>query len=223
MSAATHLDERERQGAADGTLDASRALAVAAHLATCAECAADVARLRSLVSLVREEPMAVTTEEDLWPSIRLRIEAAKVVRLGAADGGARPVRRRRGIGIAATIVAAALLLAALAQMQRVRVPPAAPAASAATQLDAAFASVADSSRAFEEESNALLNELEMRRAMLRPHASVALDSDLAVIDRSIDELKAAIARDPKNLALQRLLAASYREKVDLLRRANNAG
>ena len=63
----------------------------------------------------------------------------------------------------------------------------------------------------------------MQRAMLRPNASAALDSDLAVIDHSIEELKAAIARDPKNLALQRLLAASYREKVQLLRRASNAG
>lgn len=220
MSAAPHLAEYERQGVADGTLGASRQHAVAAHLSACEECSADVARLRSLMALVHEAPTATAADEDLWPSIRSRIEAEKVVRLEAAVGGGVPARRRRGIGIAATIAAAALLVAALAQMQRVRAHPAAPAV---TQLDAAFASVADSSREYEQEANELLNELEMRRAMLRPNTSAALDSDLSVIDRSIDELKAAIARDPKNLALQRLLASSYREKVDLLKRANNAG
>ncbi|MGH7621732.1 MAG: hypothetical protein ACREMU_05280, partial [Gemmatimonadaceae bacterium] len=176
-------------------------------------------RLRSLMTNVHESPAPAASDEDLWPSIRSRIEGAKVVPLDPALGAPAPARRR-GVGIAATTIAAALLIAALAEMQRVRVHP---AAQAAATVDATFASVRDSSQAYEEEANRLLNELEMQRAMLRPNTSAALDSDLAVIDRSIAELQAAIARDPKNLALQRLLAASYREKVDLLRRANNAG
>jgi hypothetical protein len=63
----------------------------------------------------------------------------------------------------------------------------------------------------------------MQRAMMPPTARASLDSDLVVIDRSIAELKDAVARDPRNLSLQRLLAASYRQKVELLERANNAG
>ena len=51
----------------------------------------------------------------------------------------------------------------------------------------------------------------------------SFDGDVAIIDKDIAEQKAALARDPHNLALQRLLAASYKQKVELLERANNAG
>jgi len=37
---------------------------------------------------------------------------------------------------------------------------------------------------------------------------------------AIAELKDAIVRDPNNPALRQLLATSYRQKVELLKRAN---
>jgi len=57
---------------------------------------------------------------------------------------------------------------------------------------------------------------------LRPDAAKALDHDLRVVDVAIAELKDAVARDPNNPALRRLLATSYRQKVDLLKRIANA-
>jgi cytochrome c-type biogenesis protein CcmH/NrfG len=68
----------------------------------------------------------------------------------------------------------------------------------------------------------LLNQLELRRSMLRPEAVVAIDHDLRVVDSAIAELKEAIAHDPNNPALRRLLASSYRQKVDVLKRVGNA-
>ena len=219
MTQAPHLEEDDRQGAADGTLDAARMREVYAHLAACEECAADVQRLRTVMMRAREAPVAVDTREDLWPAIRSRIDRSKVVPLGATrDPGARVARRRPWLAIASTAIAAALLIVALAEMQRWR-----PGAAAAPAVDAAFASAADSSRMYENEARRLLNELEMQRAMMPPTARASLDSDLVVIDRSIAELKDAVARDPRNVSLQRLLAASYRQKVELLERANNAG
>jgi hypothetical protein len=81
---------------------------------------------------------------------------------------------------------------------------------------------ADSAHAYEEEAQTLLNKLELQRAMLRPEAAEALDRDLHVVDVAIAELKDAIARDPSNRALRQLLASSYRQKVDLLKRVANA-
>lgn len=77
-----HLTEEERQGAADGTLDAERRLAAERHIAACAECARDVASLRALLDSV-PAPAASSDFDDLWPSIRSRIEASKVVPLEA--------------------------------------------------------------------------------------------------------------------------------------------
>ena len=41
--------------------------------------------------------------------------------------------------------------------------------------------------------------------------------------KAIAELKDAIAHDPNNPSLRRLLALSYRQKVDVLKRVGNAG
>ena len=78
--------------------------------------------------------------------------------------------------------------------------------------------VVDSTREYEREATILLNELELRRAMIRPQLRSSLDHDLRAIDDAILELKEAIARDPNNPALRRLLASSYKQKVDLLKR-----
>jgi len=82
--------------------------------------------------------------------------------------------------------------------------------------------VVDSAHAYEQEARILLDKLELRRAMLRPETAQALAHDLHVVDVAIAELKEAVARDPNNPALRRLLATSYRQKVDLLKRVSNA-
>ena len=221
MSDATHLDEEDRQGAADGSLDADRMREAYAHLAECGECAADVQRLRTVMMRTRAAPVAIEAKDDLWPAIRSRIDRSKVVPLGATrESGARDVRRGPWLVLASTAIAAALLIVAFAEMQNWRPGS---VASAPVATDVAFASAADSSRMYENEARRLLNELEMQRAMMPPSARASLDSDLVVIDRSIAELKDAVARDPRNVSLQRLLAASYKQKVELIERANNAG
>ena len=55
-----------------------------------------------------------------------------------------------------------------------------------------------------------------------PEARSSVDHDLRVIDDAIAEVKDALVRDPNNPALRRLLASSYRQKVELLKRANGA-
>lgn len=222
MTQIPHLTEYERQSAADGTLGSERFRGVSEHMSRCATCAADVACLKTLMARVQETPEPHGSLDDLWPAIQSRIEQSKVVRLEGAHGGAPIAARRRWpwIAAAATAVAAAILITTFAHRPGER---ALAADDSARKIDASFASVADSSLANEREANVLLNELEMQRAMLRPNTSAALDDDLFLIDRSIAELKAALARDPSNLALQRLLAASYRQKIELLKRASNAG
>ena len=221
MTQAVHLTEEQLQGAADATLDAEQMRAAYGHLATCASCAADVARLRTVMTRAREANPGAPSLDDLWPAIRSRIEESKVVRpeaFAAPIAGAR--RRRPWLAIGSVALAATLLVAALAEMQGWR-PRSGDGAGASG--DVAFASAVDSTRVYEDESRRLLNDLEMQRAMMGPSAAASLTADLAIIDRCIAEQKAALVRDPRNVALQRLLAASYREKVELLRRANNAG
>jgi anti-sigma factor RsiW len=220
MTGPRHLSEEDLQGAADGSLALDRLQEAHAHLTSCEECAANVARLRTVVMRARETPLPLGSEEDLWSSVRSRIEQSKVARLAPSAAPQAIVRRRPWLAIASMMIAAVLLLAALAELQRWRPIS---GGTAGVEADIAFANVADSSRIYEAEAKRMLDELEMQRAMMPPSTSASLDDDLRVIDRSIAELTAALARDPHNLALQQLLAASYREKVELLASANNAG
>jgi hypothetical protein len=217
MNAQRHLTEAERHDAADGSLASEQQATVAEHLAQCASCADDVARVRNLMTRVRED--STHPDVDLWPEIRSRIEREKIVQLPATTSE-MPVVGRRPVGnwlaLAAVGVAAALILVVALPISRGKgkaVP-----STATAPMTPEVQLVVDSTRAYEREATILLNELELRRAMIRPQLRASLDHDLRTLDDAILELKEAIARDPNNPALRRLLASSYKQKVDLLKR-----
>jgi anti-sigma factor RsiW len=214
-----HLTEDERHRAADGSLDGDTRESVDAHIAACPDCAADVARIASLMRLTRGAPAPSTRLDELWPSIRARIEQSKVVPMATTTPASRDILRWRAWWSATAGIAAALIVAALVfSHPRVGNTPSTVVTDSATS----FVAVVDSAHAYEREAQILLDKLELQRAMLRPDAVQALDRDLKVVDVAIAELKDAVAHDPNNPALRQLLAASYRQKVDLLKRASNA-
>ena len=222
MDSTSHLTEEERQRLVDGDGAVDQDGAVQAHLRACAACASDVAALQKITMRARqlagEEPTIELAE--LWPGIRSRIESSKVVTMASEQTvKAARVPRRLGAmaGIAAVLVIAVWLVARTDfgggdRIARVPADTAAP-----------LQFVDDSVRVYKEEAQVLLDRLELTRSMLEPSAAAAIDKDLAVIDSAITELQTAIARDPRNPALQRLLAMSYREKIEVLLRVSNAG
>jgi hypothetical protein len=222
-SALTHLSEAERHGAADGTLAPELVAAVGQHLEACDVCAADVARIKTLMTRMREAPTVVGDHAaDLWPGIRARIEQDKVASLHARRAAsAEPRLRPRRTWFAAAGVVAAGLLAAV--VIRRNTAPAPPVVEGFGRGSATLTAVAESTHVYEEQIRFLLNELELRRALMRPQTAASMNHDLEVIDNAIAELKRAIERDPNNIALRALLAQSYRQKVDLLKRITNAG
>ncbi len=221
MTVHDHLSEQERHEAAEGALPPERVQPVRDHLDACDACAADVARIETLVRRAREAPAPVPALDDAWPSIRERIERRKVVPL-AADAASDSARGAAGRwvkwGAAAATIIAVVAAALLWRSSRVTPPTTASRDSAAVLI-----SITDSAKAYQEEAQLLLDQLELRRAMLRPEAATAIDRDLRVIDSAIAELQDAIAHDPDNPTLRRLLAASYRQKVEILKRIGNAG
>jgi hypothetical protein len=213
-----HLTEAERHGAAEGALAPDVEPDVSEHLGACAECATDVARIKTFMTRTREAPSPSVEEgEDLWPAIRARIEQEKVLSLG--DRRAEPPGRRRAFFWSAAGIAAASAIAVAVWRSNITVPT----SGDRTVGDANLVAVAESTHVYEEQARFLLNELELRRAFMRPQTAVSIDHDLQVIDGAIAELKRAIERDPRNPALRALLAQSYKQKVDLLKRIGNAG
>ena len=216
----THLTEAERQCLADGTVAPNEADALASHAAVCAECAADVERLRATIRRLRGEAVPNVELEAMWPAIRERIERAKVRALPASASPARRPWRRVwiGAGTAAAVVCLALLL----RVHPHEPPGSAPPPGSFVPNVATPTPAADSAGTSQAEMQRLLDEIELEKAMLPPATAAVADSDLRAIDQAIAELKDAIARDPNNPALRQMLAASYKQQQDLLRRLHNA-
>jgi anti-sigma factor RsiW len=217
----THLTEDERQTAADESLSAERRADVEAHLAVCDECTADVARIAEFMKRSREAHVSVAGPplDELWSPIRARIEATKVVALDATS----PRLKERPLVWLALAAAAAVVLATTL-MIRVRPHEQQSATIAQIAPDSSLLrAVADSTKAYEAEAQILLDRLQIQRATMRPEAVAAVERNLRTVDVAIAELKDAIARDPNNPALRQLLATSYRQKVELLKRVRNAG
>lgn len=216
-----HLTEEERQTLADGTMPEARAHAVKTHLRECDACAADVDALRRMVSRLARSTTTSAPTDELWPDVRQRIEQAKLVLLRPGNR-ARESAKRAPLWIVSALAAAAVVVVLLASLNAVHRQAGEPAFVTA-DAGAPLTAVNDSVRSYEAEARILLDRLELERATIGPAAMAPIDRDLAVIDHAIAELQEAIASDPNNPALRRLLAASYRQKVDLLRRARNAG
>lgn len=219
--AQSHLTEEERHAFADGSLSSAQLPPIDAHVRACAACALDVERIKTLMTRFHDTPANPTPAslDAVWPSIRTRIEASKVIALSATSDRIEGRRAPRRLGLAMAAAAAVLVMAVAVGIRYATRPVVpVPQRSDTTSLIA----VADSAHAYEEEAQTLLNQLELRRAMLRPEAVVQIDHDLRVVDSAIAELTEAIAHDPNNPALRRLLASSYRQKIDVLKRVGNA-
>lgn len=214
-----HLTEDERQLLADDALPTDRLRAVEAHVASCNECADDVARLRNIMARYRRPLTPDDSVQELWPSIRARIESEKVIPLEPAQPSTRRRWSRAGHVAAVITLAAGAMLTVVLLRPSHRVPVETTTIAGDTM---ALRLVSDSVKSYEDEARALLNRLEVQRALMRPDAAESIDRDLKTIDDAIAELKQAIANDPRNPALRHLLAASYRQKIDLLKRAGNA-
>jgi anti-sigma factor RsiW len=222
--ATTHLTEEERQTLADGTIGADRAQAARAHVRACAACADDVARLERTIMRGRQLEEPTTDVGELWPGIRARIENTKVVALPAEPVPTARRAARPRVATAAIAAIAAVLVIAIWLGVRTKVGTDDRTVSRGrSDTVASIEFVDDSVRAYKEEAQVLLDRLELTRSMLQPGAAAAIDKDLAVVDSAIAELQTAIARDPRNRELRRLLATSYREKIEVLERVSNAG
>lgn len=190
----------------DGDLPESAQRRVEEHLAVCARCRRDLADLEALVEEARGLRAAVEPPRDLWPGIAARLTPRPARRNRAA--ARRPARALPWLPLAA----AAVLLLALAGTLVLREwsPGAAPA-----ETETALGASPAPGRAL---SRQVLAALERQQGNLSPATVSSLEGSLAALDRSIADLRAALASDPGNRQLHLWLAERYRQELELLQR-----
>jgi hypothetical protein len=182
-------------------------------------------RLRSAIDGLARE---IEPRRDAWPAIRSRIDADRVVPLRTEGRAPRRAARRWPIAAAAVLVIAASTVTMLAS-NRLHRPTADGTPFNSAVGGSAGASrvasdrrqlVADVCNSYDAAASDLQRVLVARRARLSPKTVQVLESSLRAIDQAIREARAALEADPASQDLMDLLDSVYRQKLDLLRRAN---
>jgi anti-sigma-K factor RskA len=208
---------------ATGDLPDEARPAVEEHVAACALCAAEVESLKQILARAAELPKSIAPPQDAWSQIRSVI--ARDESAGRADDSVSRfgIRTRPYVLAAAAILVAVLSSAGTVVYMNAHYSrsPMSGALGGNPSSDATPATLA----AFTIEENNYLRTASMLQALLdqqegslAPETVAQLKASLGAIDEAILEARNALARDPANKILVEMLSASYRQKVDLLRR-----
>jgi uncharacterized membrane protein YdfJ with MMPL/SSD domain len=192
----------------------------------------DEAKLRDLMKDVAALPRSIEPPADAWAKIRAEIEAGATPESGEGESlSSRPSRVafwQRPMFLAAAallLVAGSSAITAVALNHRgVRsMPDAASSRIAATATDsnngpASLAQFTVVESDYLRAVNDLSATLESEQGSLSPETVAKLRESIKVIDAAILEARNALAADPANRTLIQMLANSYEQKVDLLKR-----
>jgi anti-sigma factor RsiW len=199
----------------DGTLAPGAAAEVRAHLASCAHCQEQERRMRQLLAHAAALPRSLTPPRDLWPGIARELERE---RRWAWAGGLQPWALAAAATVAVGLGAVLWTARSPSAVRTVEIPAATPEARQASLPEVSDPVVAAAERDYEAAANALLEALQTRQSAIAPETLVAVHANLEVIDRALAELREALVKDPSNPELNRMLVATHRKKVDVLRR-----
>jgi len=190
---------------------------------------------KTKVTSLRDLPLAVEPPRDLWAGIEAQISAERQSAPG--DVEARPAKASTRRPAQLRWLAAAAMIAALAVgvwIGRSVLPtvgpaphPAAPGKNTVAQTPpnnaAAFVQAAYlSDPKFREQRAALVKSLESKLASLPPDSRQKVLDSLATIHKSMQDLEAALGKDPTNALLQELLLNTYQDEMRVLTTVHEA-
>jgi len=208
---------------ATGDLPDETRRAIEEHIAACVLCAAEVESLKQILARAAELPKSIAPPPDAWSQIRSVITRDESAARADASVSRFGIWKRPYVPAAAAILVAVLSSAGTAVYMNAHHSGALARGAVGSNLssDATPATLA----AFTIEENNYLRTasmlqalLDQQEASLAPETVAQLKASLAAIDEAILEARNALARDPANKLLVEMLSASYRQKVDLLRR-----
>jgi len=188
----------------DGSLSEGEFQEVELHLGTCPRCREEERRLRAVLAAAAALPQALSPAHDLWPGILLRI------------GGGKSGRSRWGSSVG--LAAAAVVVLALASTLGHRPPTVPPSFPRLPVAASAGDTLQDLEADYARATAALLTALNERRGSLSRETLASVEGNLEGIDRSLAEVREALRKDPDNGELTRMLLATHKKKLDVLRR-----
>ncbi len=188
--------------------------ALEAHLQECAGCRTAVAQVRQVVAWAHEYP-GRPMERDAWPAIAEDIRAGAPAARTVRRGPLRPARRPRLLAAGIAVVAVAGGSWWLARWTAAPRDASLPAWTQSSGLSA------ESTVLLAQKYSAAIAQLEhvlLADSARLDTATVRIVRDkLTLMDRAIDEARAALAQDPNSDFLADHFAGMMRQKLALLR------
>jgi N-acyl-D-aspartate/D-glutamate deacylase len=171
-------------------------------------------RVKRIDELARDIPPA----RDLWPAIAQAIQVDLSMK-------AVPARRRVGwmpaLGLAASVALVALGVVIGIQVGQRNETVAGATAPTAGETGMVKASLRDAE--YRKQRDQLLVEVQARLETMSPAEREKVGASLATLKRSIQEIEAALGRDPANALLQDLLVSSCQEEMRALTAVRDSG
>ena len=190
----------------DGELDDRERESVREHLEVCATCSRERESTVRLLQQARELSLDEEPSRDLWVGIRGRITEPAV--------GSRSTRGRLVL-----VAAAAILILAVVSGPRLLDPVDRtgndPLAASGQVMPVSYQ---EADERFAELRDQLLADLTCGEDRLDPEMVRMVRKSLKVMDDSSAEIRKALAADPGNSGLRRMLLASYHHQAKLLTR-----
>ena len=193
---------------------------VAEHIAGCELCSAEVESLKGILGRASELPRSIDPPAAAWSNIRQAIErdAEVLERAPASRTWWRPLTAAAAVLVVAAVSSSATYLYVTRDRGDLVLSPNI-ATRPAGETPASFAAFTIEENNYLRTASILQELLDSQQAALAPETVVQLRASLRTIDEAILEARNALARDPANRVLIEMLSASYRQKVDLLRRS----
>ena len=193
---------------------------VAEHIAGCELCGAEVESLKEILARASDLPKEIDPPPLAWSHIRQAIEhdAEVLTRAHPAKIWWRPFAAAAAVLVIAVASSSATYLYVTRDGRPRTESESAAGRSAPGETPASLAAFTIEENNYMRTASSLKELLDSQRDVLAPETVAQLNASLRTIDEAILEARNALARDPANKMLVEMLSASYRQKVDLLRR-----
>ena len=192
------------------------------HFASCGLCSTEVESLKRILARADELPKSISPPAGAWSNIHAAMSRDESAVLARSALTRSWIWQRRY-----TLAAAAVLIAVLSSAgttwymnsrSRATISGTAASNSSSEATPATLAAFTIEENNYLRTASILQDLLDQQEASLAPETVAQLKASLRTIDEAILEGRNALARDPANKLLVQMLSASYRQKVDLLRR-----
>lgn len=190
----------------DETLDVDVADALELHLLICDQCTETLHGLQDIVREAGELSVTIEPGRDLWSEIQMRL-GPQEVDFGRDRKRARRLSPRRYLLAAAGVIALIVGAGLMRDVQSPSVPAADPQKLGAIEEE------------YRDAKDELLAALDARSDAIPIETLMTVRENLVVIEGALAEIQMALAENPEDPGLERMLYAAYQYEVNLLRQA----